>query len=211
MREEDHLTRWSPDARRRLQDAALQLFAERGYSETTVAAVAEHAGLTERTFFRHFDDKKEVLFDENHLAELVAAETAASDGPAAVEMAADGFRAVAAQLQVEPARVRRRALVIAASPELQERELIKLTRWTAAVTRALEAERVEPRAARIAAEVSTAIFRIAYGMWLEATDHVDLVDTLDALLEVLRSVVDTVPRGSDAAGPGERDGQPMSR
>lgn len=194
------MTRWSPDGRRRLQDAALQLFEERGYSETTVAAVAEHAGLTERTFFRHFNDKKEVLFDENRLGELVAAETRASDASTAVEMAADGFRAVAAQLQLEPARVRRRALVIAASPELQERELLKITEWTAAVTRALEAERVEPRAARIAAEVSTAIFRIAYGIWLEATDPMNLVATLDALLEVLRSVLVTVPRGSDAVG-----------
>lgn len=194
------MTRWSPDGRRRLQDAALQLFEERGYSETTVAAVAEHAGLTERTFFRHFNDKKEVLFDENRLGELVAAETRASDASTAVEMAADGFRAVAAQLQLEPARVRRRALVIAASPELQERELLKITEWTAAVTRALEAERVEPRAARIAAEVSTAIFRIAYGIWLEATDPMNLVATLDALLKVLRSVLVTVPRGSDAVG-----------
>lgn len=188
------MSRWGPDGRRRLQDAALELFAEHGYAETTVAAVAAYAGLTERTFFRYFDDKKEVLFIENRLGELVAERTAASNASSALGMAADGFRAIAAQLQAEPSRVRRRARVIAATPELREREMLKFSEWTSAVTEALTADRVEPRAARIAAEVATAIFRIAYHDWTEAHDHVDLVDTLDALLKIHRSVSSTVPR-----------------
>lgn len=188
------MSRWSPDAKRRLQDAALELFAEHGYAETTVAAVAEHAGLTERTFFRHFDDKKEVLFIENRLNELVATRAAASDATSALEMAADGFRAIAALLQSEAARVRRRARVIAEARELQERELLKFSQWTVAVAQALETDGVEPQAAQIAAEVATALFRIAYGHWTEASDAADLVNMLDALLGVHRSITDTVPR-----------------
>lgn len=188
------MSRWSPDGRRRLQDAALELFAEHGYADTTVAAVAEHAGLTERTFFRYFEDKKEVLFIESGLGDLVVARTAASSATSALGMAADGFRAIAEQLQSEPSRVRRRARVIAESPELQEREMRKFAEWTAAVTQVLQADRVEPRAARVAAEVATAVFRIAYETWAAAAEHDDLVATLDELLELHRLITHTVPR-----------------
>ena len=54
--------RWEPDARGRLVKAAMELYGERGFEQTTVAEIAERAGLTERTFFRHFADKREVLF-----------------------------------------------------------------------------------------------------------------------------------------------------
>ena len=56
------MSRWEPNARGRLEEAALELYTERGFDETTVAEIAERAGLTERTFFRHFADKREVLF-----------------------------------------------------------------------------------------------------------------------------------------------------
>ncbi|MBC8091507.1 MAG: TetR family transcriptional regulator [Pseudonocardia sp.] len=175
------------------------MFAEHGYAETTVAAVAGHAGLTERTFFRYFDDKKEVLFVENGLGELVAARTAASNSASVLEQAADGFRAIAEQLQSEPARVRRRARIVAATPELQEREMRKFSQWTTAVTQALTDKAVEPLPARIAAEVATALFRIAYINWTEASDHVDLIDTVDALLEIHRSVTSASPRADTIA------------
>ena len=91
----------------------MDLFAERGYAETTVAAVAGRAGLTERTFFRHFRDKQEVVFDTD-LAGMVAAATAASTATSALDMAADGFRAVCTHLQALEPQVRRRAAVVAA-------------------------------------------------------------------------------------------------
>jgi hypothetical protein len=56
------MTRWEPNARGRLEQAALALYGERGFENTTVAEIAARAGLTERTFFRHFADKREVLF-----------------------------------------------------------------------------------------------------------------------------------------------------
>lgn len=74
----------------------------------------------------------------------MATRTAASDATSALEMAAEGFRAVAALLQSEAARVRRRARVIAATPELQERELLKFSEWTAAITQALTTDDVKP-------------------------------------------------------------------
>lgn len=188
------MSRWSPEARNRLQAAALELFAERGYTETTVAAVAERAGLTERTFFRYFTDKKEVLFAEDPLGALVVAAITASAGPSALDLAVDGFRAAAAYLQADAPQVRRRAAVIAVTPELQEREMLKMSRWTAMVTETLQADQVEPRAARIAAEVSTALFRIAYDMWIDGSEVMGLVTLLDELLGVLQSVSETVPR-----------------
>lgn len=188
------MSRWSPDGKSRLQEAALELFAECGYEETTVAAVAAHAGLTERTFFRHFADKKEVLFIERAFVDLVAERTGASSSTTALEMAADGFRAIAAELQAEPARVRRRAHIVAATPELQEREMRKFSEWTGAASVALVSAGLEPKAARIAAEVATAMFRIAYGTWTEDPESDDLTGTYDAVLEVHRLVTLSVPR-----------------
>lgn len=187
------MSRWTPDAKRRLQDAALELFAEHGYEETTVAAVAAHAGLTERTFFRHFEDKKEVLFTQHVFVDLVAARTTSSTSTTALEMAADGFRAIAEDLHADPARVRRRAQVIAASPELQEREMRKFSEWTGAVRDALIAEQVEAQAAWIAAEVATALFRIAYLTWVGATEEQDLTTAYDAVIQAHRSVTTSVP------------------
>ncbi|MER7370487.1 helix-turn-helix domain-containing protein, partial [Nonomuraea wenchangensis] len=73
--------RWEPNARGRLEEAALELYGERGYEQTTVAEIARRAGLTERTFFRHFADKREVLFGGGTLLEerLTAAVAAAPD------------------------------------------------------------------------------------------------------------------------------------
>lgn len=186
------MSRWRPDAKRRLQDAALNLFAAHGYAETTVAAVAGHAGLTERTFFRHFEDKKEVLFIESGLGQLVATRSQGSMATTTLERAADGFRAICRELQAESSRVRRRARIVAATPELQEREMRKFSEWTTSVTQALSADSVAPQAARIAAAVATAMFRIAYADWLEAPEDADLVDTFDGVLAVHRSITEVV-------------------
>ena len=56
------MVRWEPGSAERLQKAALELFATRGFEQTTATEIAQSVGLTERTFFRHFSDKREVLF-----------------------------------------------------------------------------------------------------------------------------------------------------
>src|SRR5947209_13683202 len=112
------MTRWGPDARGRLMKSALELYAKRGYDQTTVADIAERAGLTERTFFRHFADKREVLFAGSAELQdaLVRAVAGAPASLAAIEAVAGGLEAIAAVLpDVEVARRRQR--IIAANPE----------------------------------------------------------------------------------------------
>ena len=137
--------RWEPNARGRLMEAALELYGERGFEQTTVAEIAQRAGLTERTFFRHFADKREVLFAG---ADVLAGSTRRARSPAApdsatpIDAAAAGLEAAGAAIQEGGELPRKRQAIIAASAELQERELIKL-----AVTRRGARRRTAPSAA----------------------------------------------------------------
>src|SRR3954469_13192020 len=120
------MSRWEPNARGRLEEAALDLYTERGFDETTVAEIAQRAGLTERTFFRHFADKREVLFYgaetmEDHLATAIAAAPAEATPMRAVSAA---IEAICALFEEDPDRVRQRDAVVSANAELRERELI---------------------------------------------------------------------------------------
>src|SRR5260221_10906355 len=128
--------RWQPDSRGRLQEAALALYAERGFDQTTAAEIAVRAGVTERTFFRHFADKREVLFGGSALLQerIVAGVAAApaADGP--LDAVSRGLGAAAAVLgEFRRDLSRQRHAVIAANPELRERELPKLPDYAAAV------------------------------------------------------------------------------
>ena len=118
--------RWEPDARGRLAQAAFALYAERGFEQTTVAEIAERAGLTERTFFRHFADKREVLFaGADALRELLVGTVAkAPESLAPIDAAAAGLQAAGAFIQEGRELASQRQAIIAASAELQERELI---------------------------------------------------------------------------------------
>src|SRR3569833_1047630 len=129
------MSRWKPDGRRRLQGGAHGGVEEQGLAAATAAAGAERAGLTERTFFRHFADKKEVLFgDEAPLRDtLVEAVAAAPPAATPFEAAMAGRAARAGVLQSRQDRRMRRARVIAQSTELRERELMKLASWSAAL------------------------------------------------------------------------------
>src|SRR3979411_702147 len=119
--------RWEPDARGRLEQAALALYGERGFEQTTVADIAARAGLTERTFFRHFADKREVLFwGAGALHELLV--SAIANGPesvAPIDAVAAALETAGALLQERRDLARQRQAVIVANTELQERELIK--------------------------------------------------------------------------------------
>src|SRR6187397_786262 len=121
------MARWEPDSRGRLRQAALDLYGERGFEHTTVAEIAERAGVTERTFFRHFADKREVLFDGSGLLQqrLVDAIADAPAGLAPIDVVGHAFADAAALLEERRDHARARAGVIAANPALQERELLK--------------------------------------------------------------------------------------
>ena len=134
------MARWEPNASERLARAALELFAERGYENTTVIDIAQRAGLTKSTFFRHFQDKREVLFGDGTMTGLLAeAIAAAPAGAAPLEAVAHALEALGSEV-FTPARrefVVRRQAVIAANPELREREALKGLGLIAAMVGAL--------------------------------------------------------------------------
>src|SRR5882757_9655681 len=127
--------RWEPNARGRLEQAAMKLYVERGFEQTTVAEIAKRAGLTERTFFRHFADKREVLFyGMDMLRDLLTRAVAAAPASATpVEAVGAALEAAGAMFQENPERVRLRDAIVSAHAELRERELIKLAFLAAAM------------------------------------------------------------------------------
>lgn len=158
--------RWEPDAAGRLREAALELFEDRGFEQTTVAEIAARAGLTERTFFRHYADKREVLFrgSETQRDTLIAAIDHAPTAASPLKAVTAALEAAGAAFNREFAR--RRQAVILANPELQERELIKLASLTAALADALRRREVRDPAARLAGETGMAVFRITFERWV---------------------------------------------
>ncbi|QZN85193.1 TetR/AcrR family transcriptional regulator [Cellulomonas sp. C5510] len=162
--------RWEPDARGRLARAALELFDSHGYEQTTTAQIAEAAGLTERTFFRHFTDKREVLFGGGpEYQELLAAAVAgAPPGATPWDAAAAAAHAAAARIQENPDGVVRRQRVIASHPELQERDLAKNAGLTAAVVRALRERGTPDATAELAAALALTGLAVALRDWARA-------------------------------------------
>jgi len=183
--------RWQPNGHGRLQQAALALFERDGYAATTVTAIAGRAGLTERTFYRHFPDKRDVLFgDEERLeAVVVAAVAAAPEHADAAAALALGLRALAAELGIDHRRAHRRARVIASEPELAERELGKLNAWSDAIVACLSARGMSTAGARLAAELAMAVFRNAFHRWTDSASASDLSALVDQTLDEAASLL----------------------
>jgi AcrR family transcriptional regulator len=185
------MVRWEPNPRGRLEQAALELYHQRGFESTTVAEIAERAGLTERTFFRHFADKREVLFSgAGALQELLVSNVA--EAPAAsppIEAIAAALVEVATAV-FEPRRefARQRQAIIAANAELQERELIKLASLASAVAGALRGRGVSDPAASLAAEAGIAAFKIAFERWTSETSQRTLSQLIQESVDELKLV-----------------------
>lgn len=173
-----------------LQQAALELFRERGYDQTTATEIAARAGVTERTFFRHFADKREVLFwGAGALQELLVRTVArAPDSVPPIEAIAVALEAAGALFQERRDSARQRQTVIAANAELQERELIKLASLAAALADALRQRGVTDPAASLAAEAGIAVFRIAFARWINETNPRDLSQLIRESLDALKAV-----------------------
>jgi AcrR family transcriptional regulator len=183
------MARWEPDSRGRLREAAFELFSERGYDETTVAEIAERAGVTERTFFRHFADKREVLFAGSAQLEetLVSAVTLAPDPVSPIDAVAGGLKAVSTVLpDVETAR--RRQAIIVAHPDLQERELIKFDSMSIALAEALRARGLAELPATLTAQVGMAVFRTSFEHWIDEANDRGLAELVSDALVALRTV-----------------------
>jgi AcrR family transcriptional regulator len=184
------MTRWQPNGRGRLELAALALYGERGFENTTVAEIAARAGLTERTFFRHFADKREVLFSgADTLEELLVSNVAAApDSTAPIDAVGAALEAAGALLQQRREYARQRQAIIAANAELQERELIKLASLASAITDTLRRRGVSDPAASLSAEAGIAVFRIAFERWVQETGQRDLPELIRDSLDELKAV-----------------------
>jgi AcrR family transcriptional regulator len=182
--------RWEPDARGRLEQAALALYGERGFDQTTVADIAERAGLTERTFFRYFADKREVLFwGAGRLQDsLVSAVVGAPDSAAPIDAVIAALEAAGASFQEGRERSVQRQAVITANAELRERELIKLAKLASALAGALHRRGVREPTASLAAEAGITVFRIAFERWINDTSGRDLPQHIRELFDELKTV-----------------------
>jgi AcrR family transcriptional regulator len=208
------MPRWQPGARERFEAAALELFVTRGYEQTTVAEIAARAGLTERTFYRHFTDKQEVLFSGgaglmNGLTAEIAAAPAAMPALQVVTRAlmdmADAFFAGR-----EPA-VRQRQIVIDANPALRERELQKLAALAAAVEQTLRERGIDARTASLAAETGISVFRIAFAAWLEPGNTLPLRDLISQTMSDLRRIASENDDLQQSVGRNEAKGTQAAR
>ncbi|MGB8403252.1 MAG: helix-turn-helix domain-containing protein [Mycobacterium sp.] len=167
------MARWEPGARERLVLAAVDLFTEQGYDATTVAQIAERAGVTKSTFFRHFPDKRELLVaGQQTLGSLLTEGIAeAPEGATPLEAVAAGLQRASAHMgpmnhELGP----RLKAAVAANVELQERDALKSVGLAAAMSDALLARGAPAPVAQLAAELGVLAFKEGFAQWLQAGD-----------------------------------------
>lgn len=203
--------------------AAVELFLERGYDGTTVADIADRAGLTERTFFRHYGDKREVLFAgpvdvHDVLGSGVRATSAAHRDAPPLTLVAGALDAVCAVLQGDRDRSRRRQQVIDAHDVLRERELIKLAAMADTIAQALREQGVPEPAASLAAEAGLAAFKVGWEQWMtddtadpEDTEARDLTDHVRDCLAGLVGLVGLAGLAGPSGDTGSTGGRPLQQ
>lgn len=184
------MPRSGAEARARLREAALELYLEHGYDATTTAQIAERAGVTERTYFRHFADKREVLFNgESELRDVMVGSI--SDAPPDMNPLALVVGAYAAAVPLfvagRPIAVRR-AEVIMVTPALKERSQAKSAALAEAIVAALVARRIPESTARLAAQVGAATFDRASRAWYQ-DPHRDLVALIGSAADEVRGLL----------------------
>ena len=183
------VARWEANPRERLARAALDLFAERGYETTTVADIAERAGLTKSTFFRHFDDKREVLFggQDDMVTLFTRAVASAPPGETPLGCVVALLETLAGYFPPEHrALTVTRSAVIADNPELRERELLKRAQLVTAIEQVLHSRDIDDVTTRLAAAIAMLAFDTAYSRW---TAHADPRSFSAVVIEALRELV----------------------
>ena len=185
------MARWDPGAEERLKKAALELYRERGYDNVTVTDIAERAGLTRRSYFRYFADKREVLFAGSERLPPALAEAVLAADPDAAPLAAvlDALARVGTVLVEQVDGVTERRAVIDASPELQERERTKTAAVTEAIRDALKRRQVDAGTAELVAQLGTVAFRQALRQWIEAEGRTGFGSCLHAVTGELRAAL----------------------
>jgi AcrR family transcriptional regulator len=184
------MSRWSPNSRGRLEQAAYDLFLERGYEQTTVADIAERAGLTERTFFRHYADKREVFFGGTDVLKSAMQRALDELPPAysAIEAVRIAVEAAAGVLHGRRDLARERQRIVSAHADLQERALIKRATLTATLAQALQQRGVSDAEATLAADMGMAVFHIGFERWLVDPAERDFVELVGEGFERLKAV-----------------------
>lgn len=169
----------------------MALFAERGYANTTVGDIAARAGLTERTFFNHFSDKREVLFagSDHFVAHILDAVRTVPKSSPPLDTVLHAYETTNDFFEQRRSFSRKRSALIAAHPELLERELIKMTTLAAAITEVLQQRGTPAAAATLAAHTGGAIFRVAFEQWTHDRKDRSLAFHLRAAWRQLEAVV----------------------
>lgn len=186
------MPRWEPDARERLVSAALHLFSEQGFDDTTVAEIADRAGLTKSTFFRYFPDKRDVLTAGQETLSRLFVEgisEAPADATPLTAVAAGLERAAGAMRPFNRELAPHMQAAIAASTELQERAALKQVGISAAMAEALRARGAGDSVARLAAELGALAFKEAFATWAAADNQEEFGDLARAALDRLRTTV----------------------
>jgi AcrR family transcriptional regulator len=170
--------------------AAVELFEQRGFDQTTTADIAERAGVTERTFFRHFPDKREVLFDGSHRLQHTIDEAigSAPSDLSPLEAALAGVTATAGAFNEIREHALRRAAIVAVTPSLQERELLKLAGMTEATAAALRRRGAGEPTATLAAHAAVSVFHVAFAHWIQAGTAPDFADCIAEAATALRTM-----------------------
>ena len=181
------MARWQGDARGRLAKAALAPYSERGFDNATVADIAQRAGLTERTFFRHYADKREVLFAGSHELEALMAGAVASAPASAtpIDAATAGLNVAAELLQQRREFARQRQAIVALNPDLRERELIKLASLSNTLADTLRRRGVDESAASLTSEMAIGVFKVAFERWIHDANERPFVELIRESLEQL--------------------------
>jgi AcrR family transcriptional regulator len=190
------MARWQPGTRERLQVAALELFGTRGFEQTTAAEIAAAVGLTERTFFRHFADKREVLFDgQNLLVEAFVAGVGKAQAEATpLELVAAALRGAATFFPDERRPwSRARQAVIEANPPLHERERSKMAVLGGVLATALRERGLPDPAATLAAESAVTVFGTAFALWLDPAGSRSFEQLALTLLDELGTLLAPTP------------------
>ena len=184
------MARWKSNARGRLEQAALDLYSAKGFEQTTVAEIAARAGLTERTFFRHFADKREVLFGGSSVLQAFLVEKVA-EAPASlapIDAVAAALGAAESLFLERREASRQRQRIIAANAELRERELLKLASLSTALAEALRNRGTQDPTAGLTADAGIAVFKVAFERWTDASDPHDFPQLVQNALGELRAV-----------------------
>lgn len=176
-----------------MQAAALELFNEKGYDGTTAAEIAAHAGVTERTFFRHFPDKREVLFDGSQLQSTLTAAILSAPYPIGpLEMVLWAYKSAAPLFEENLRFAAMTRAVIEATPALQERQLAKAASIATVITESLQRRGIEPRLAHLTAATGMAVMGHGIEMWVQ-DPSLSLVDHLDQSFRTLAELSQNLP------------------